>query len=272
MAYNSILLHLEVDNYAEAKIRYAKELADELDAYLIGFAACCVRPVYPTDGWMPIDDSAGLITEQNRKSLAEIQEMFLAIAGDAPNRIWRQSEVQPIDALLANARAADLIISATPHGALTGDAFRSVNCGDLVSAAGRPVMFLPENVTYRYPKKIVIGWKDTTQARRAVADALPLLTLASEVVVAAATESDDEHPGDALADVVAFLMRHGIRARHFVLEGKNGPEDFQGFVEGENADIVVTGAFSHSRMREWVFGGMTRSLLNNNRLNRLMSG
>lgn len=272
MSYNSILVHLDVDYPSDSRLRYATELAGELDAYLIGFAACCVRPVYPTEGWMPMDDMSGLQAKQNSKQLAELKEQFFSIAGDEQNSSWRQSEDRPLDALIANARAADLVISGSPQGASSGDPYRTVSSGDLVTACGRPVMFLAEDANYKYPDKVIVGWKDTPESRRAVVAALPILHLARQVIVATATESKNDHPDKVLADVAAFLMRHGIDARPNVIESVDAAQGFQEFVKDENAEIVVMGAFGHSRIRELVFGGFTRALLNNERSNRLMSG
>ncbi len=272
MAYNSILLHLDVNEDSDAKLKYATEITRELDAYLIGFCACCYRLTLPSEGWVPLDEKSTLTKKAARHALARKKEEFLDCAGDNINSAWRQSEHRPTEAALAAARSADLIISTTPNGASTGDAYQSVDRGDLVRGAGRPVLLLSENAVFRLPKKIVIGWKDTTESRRAVSDAVPLLDLSKEVIVAAAIEENDHDPDQSLADVVAYLMRHGVTARHHLIKGDDAVISFQQFATAENADMVVTGAFSHSRMREWIFGGMTRSLLDNNSLNRLMSG
>ena len=77
--------------------------------------------------------------------------------------------------------------------------------------------------------------------------------------------------GDGRSDVVAGLGRHGVKARGEVLPGRDEGARLAEFAAGLHADLVVSGAYGHSRLREWVLGGVTRSLLDDVRLNRFMS-
>ncbi len=75
----------------------------------------------------------------------------------------------------------------------------------------------------------------------------------------------------APADFAAFLAGHGIKARSEVLEGSEDSYRLVEFIAASHADLVVSGAYGHSRLREWAFGGVTRSLLDERGLNRFMS-
>ncbi|MEQ1955041.1 universal stress protein [Mesorhizobium sp. CN2-181] len=85
----------------------------------------------------------------------------------------------------------------------------------------------------------------------------------------------DRDPDDGIhagvADVAAFLERHGVKARAEVIAAKDESGTLAEFVTSSRADLIVSGAYGHSRLREWAFGGVTRSLLDEARFSRFMS-
>jgi nucleotide-binding universal stress UspA family protein len=111
---------------------------------------------------------------------------------------------------------------------------------------------------------VVVGWRDTREARRAVQDALPFLHEAKRVTVVEISEEDQKEAArHHVDDVVLYLARHKIKAEGRVethLLG-SGADQIIGFAEDEDADLLVTGAYGHNRLNEWIFGGMTRDLL-----------
>ena len=117
------------------------------------------------------------------------------------------------------------------------------------------------------------GWKDTPEARRAVIFALPFLRLSDRALVVAVDEEGRDDTETGAADVVRYLTRHGIAADATTVAGQRyGAETFIDIVREESADLVITGAYGHSRMRERIFGGFTQALLMQKDLNRLMAG
>ncbi|MFZ2100662.1 MAG: universal stress protein [Oricola sp.] len=271
MSFDSILVHMEFDGVSNARLQYATDLAGDLDAYLIGMTAAAHRLTLLGDainGGAEAEDRSAL---RARARFSELKREFFDAAGDGQNSAWRQAEDMPTNALLGNATIADLIVSGTPHGADPGDIYRSVDPGELVCGAGRPVLFVGENSVYGHPDCVVIGWKATPEARRAIVFALPLLKLAERAVVLAATE-DDAGDAPGLNDVVRYLLRHEVDAEARSVATGGGPEEFVDAVRDFGADLVVTGAFGHGRLRERIFGGVTRSLLMQRDLNRLMAG
>jgi nucleotide-binding universal stress UspA family protein len=272
MAFDSILVHLEFDTNSDSRLQYATDLAGDLDAFLIGFTATAIRPVHASELGLAADNAySEELARRHRKRFEEIRRDFLEVAGDGHNSGWRESEEIPTRALIQNARAADLIVTGTPNGASACDIYGSIDPGDVVCDAGRPVLFVAEGSEYRHPRCALIGWKDTPEARRAVAFALPFLKLADRTIVLTMQEQDSED-GDGPTDVVRYLMRHGIDADVANTPGKSGPEEFLEALHDEGADLVVTGAYGHSRMRERIFGGITRTLLMQKDINRLMAG
>ena len=120
-------------------------------------------------------------------------------------------------------------------------------------------------------KNVLVAWKDSREARRAVVDAIPLLSGASEVVVATVDRDATRQAKQSVADVAVFLRRHGIRARAEVVSEKGDAAALKSLAGSMHADLIVAGAYGHSRLRELVFGGVTRSLLDEIGVNRLMS-
>ena len=121
---------------------------------------------------------------------------------------------------------------------------------------------------------VVLGWKDTREARRAALDAIPFLRAAKRVSVVEVCTRDDER--NALArteDVVRYLGRHAIPAdpRPIVHRDRSDADHLVQFALDEDADLLVAGAYGHSRLGEWIFGGMTRKILESCPLCCLMS-
>jgi nucleotide-binding universal stress UspA family protein len=112
-------------------------------------------------------------------------------------------------------------------------------------------------------KRTLVYWKDSREARRAVADALPFLKASQAVdVVELASEREIEPAQARLADVGDWLHRHGVEANCFAtpLTGAESAH-LAAIAQDLDADLVVAGAFGHSRLREWAFGGVTQDLL-----------
>jgi nucleotide-binding universal stress UspA family protein len=117
----------------------------------------------------------------------------------------------------------------------------------------------------------LIAWKDTREARRAVVDALPLLCQANEVVVVTVDRDADTLTQESIDDVCAFLRRHGVTARSKIIKDKHESESLLTFARSIDAELVISGAYGHSRVRELIFGGVTRSLLAEDSFSRFLS-
>jgi nucleotide-binding universal stress UspA family protein len=178
---------------------------------------------------------------------------------------WR-GEMTPgllVDHLCDEGRSADLVITQ----AAAGDPFdpaRAVNTGNLLLQLGRPALVVPAEPHTRRLHRVLVGWKDAREPRRAVADALPLLRLATHVTVAAVAKADGLDAAQRQADdVVRWLSRHGIEATATAVagSGQDDAADLHAIAESVQADVIVAGAYGHSRLREWLVGGVTRELL-----------
>jgi nucleotide-binding universal stress UspA family protein len=274
MSYKSILLNLNIDGPIEPLTRIGVNLAKRFDARLIGFcAADAPLPVTMAPEGAAI---AAEIWEQSRdeirRRLNDLKGEFGGLAGGAVKTGWYGDVENPDHALVRRARMADIVVTGAPQGASSGDSYRTVDPGSLVLRAGRPVLVAAQGAADLPARKVVVAWKDTREARRAVADAVPFMAMANEVIVVAVDRNPDDWIRDGVDDVAGFLAGHGIKARTEIIKADEDENNrLVDFFASEKAELVVSGAYGHSRLREWVLGGVTRSLLDEGWLNRLMS-
>ena len=267
-SYASIMVALELEPAAERRAKLATDLADRFSARLIGVAA--VEILSPLYFESPAAAAASIIEMEERQAveqLAKAQTTFRRVTGARERVEWRQAQKYPVDHVLAQACAADLIVVGRP-GREQRPGSMSVDGGTLVMDAGRPVLFVPPQIDHLAAKRILIGWKDSREARRAVTDALPFLKAAEDVFIVAVNEEDQ-----GAQDVSAHLACHGVSCRGYRRPASSASiaDELVRLAQQEGADLIVCGAYGHSRAREWVFGGVTRDLLDHSPLCCLMS-
>jgi nucleotide-binding universal stress UspA family protein len=269
MSYASFIVYVEADTRPEQRVRLAASLADRFSAALIGVSALAAPPPIVAGG-MLID---GMIdTELMNATLAGQGEWFRAIAGgDRRAFEWRAVLDFPIEALSREARSADLVLIGRDKQ--QGSAYRTLDSGAAMLKLGRPALVVPDGVDALRAEHIVIGWKDTREARRAVRDAVPLLQQAMRLTIVEACGPHEERAASTrLEDVARYLTHHRVEASVRVLQEKTpAAEQLIEIARGEGADLLVSGAYGHSRLGEWIFGGMTRELLARSPICCLMS-
>jgi nucleotide-binding universal stress UspA family protein len=270
--YKSLMVHLGLERSNDSRLQIAADLAERLDAHLIGIAAADPNPPAYGGGSLAL----GLVAEGRHaieRQLADAEARFRSAVRGRPDRIeWRQALEKPNPFIARQARAADVIITGMGTSGALVDPFRVLDPGALLIEAGRPVLFVTPKADAVFARRILVGWKDTREARRAIWDALPLLQAADYVVVVSITERGDQAPMQAqIDDVVTWLKRHGIAAVARVVRGDSAANLLPELAADELADLIVTGAYGHSRMREWMWGGVTRSLLTSSPCSCLLS-
>ncbi len=264
MTYGTLMVHLELGRSNANLLQIAGDLAERFHASVIGIAACQPMQIVYGDGFI-----SGDIYEQDRQELdkemkAAEAEFRSALQTRAVTLEWRSTVMFTLlsDYIAREARSADLVITGIASGDLF-DSSRSVNTGDLVMRAGRPVLVVPAAAGKVKLDRVVVGWKDTRESRRAVSDALPLLKGASHVaVVEIAVEDELAAARTQIEDVAGWLNRHGIKAE--CLTSPSTGDDataLYAVAQDQGADVIVAGAYGHSRLREWALGGVTRDLL-----------
>jgi nucleotide-binding universal stress UspA family protein len=275
MTYATVMVSMALDRPNGARLEIAGQLAERLGALVIGVTAGEFSPpLYFTDGAQAqkvLDEGQAAIINR----VAEVEAQFRgAMQRRAATVEWRSAEDFPTRFIVQQARAADIIIVGEDgHDALS-DPFMQVNPSDLVMQTGRPLLVVPETSNWLDLRNVLIAWKDTQEARRAVVDALPMLRKAKDVIVAEIAE-DEAGRAAALSgvkDVVAWLSRHGVLASGQVPDECGQAAAQLGRIASEvGAGLVVAGAYGHSRLREWVFGGVTKELINPSKRCSLLS-
>jgi nucleotide-binding universal stress UspA family protein len=246
-------------------LNVAGGLADRLHAGIIGIAVAQPLSIVYGDGYV-----SGEVIDQDHEALAkEITEAEAEFRSVLQNRVgsleWR-SEISLLSSsgyLARQARCADFLITGVDRSGGLFNFPRSVDVGDLIMQAGRPVLIVPDSVTKCAFERAVVGWKDTRESRRAVLDALPLLQRAPHVAIVEIADEQELPAADVrLKDVAAWLKRNDVEAETVTVTASgDDAAQLKAIAEGQRADFIVAGAYGHSRLREWALGGVTRDLL-----------
>ncbi|MDP4003118.1 universal stress protein [Methylobacterium sp. NEAU K] len=259
MSYANILVSLDFSEAAPDRVRLAAHLASRFDATLTGAAAAEVpAPLYARD----IHDATAQYDRSKDEILRELdraRDIFERCAAEAPRTEWRSLADRPTLYFIEQGRAADLLVVCAPgKGGVDPGPFGVVP-GPVLMEAGRPVLVVPPSVTRLQGSRIVVAWKDTPEARRAVSGALPFLRAAEQVFIVTAGEGARF---EGAQDVACHLARHGASATaHLLTTAVSDGDELLRFAHKHEADLIVMGAYGHSRLREWVFGGATRDVL-----------
>ena len=262
MSYKILMTHLDLDEGGEGRVGLAAALAERFDAALIGVSAWAPSPAFGGDGAM-IESMPELPDLAVMEDLLKTRgDRFRAIAGKGAE--WRSGIELPTEFVVREGRAADLLIVGGTRHPMLRDPYRCVDPGAVLLQAGRPVLLVPPGVASLAGKRVAVAWKDTREARRAITDALPLLQQAETVAIIEICEPEEESSvRRRLADVRQFLARHGVGTaaeRVRPIEG-TATSSLLGFVRDEAIDLIVAGGYGHTRLGEWIFGGVTRDLL-----------
>ncbi|HEY0271063.1 MAG TPA: universal stress protein [Sphingomonas sp.] len=264
MSYATLMTCLELGTTNASVLKAAEALAGRFRSAVVGTAACQALQIPYGEPYY-----AGDVVEQVRKQTeAEARdaeaEFRAVLSPTVKDLTWRCAETsQPLCEYYAReARGADLVVTAMDN-ASRFDATHHFKVSDLVMRAGRPVVLVPPAAGDPKFDRVLVWWKDTREARRAILDALPLLKAARHVAVA------EVAPAERLADtrqhlgeIAAWLGRHDIQAEMIASPGEGSDVGtLSRITNDQEADIVVAGAYGHSRLREWVLGGVTYDLL-----------
>lgn len=263
MTLATIMVCVDFDEGTDDRICVAAGIAGRFNSLLIGVAGWPLRKHEASEQSArespPIE---GGQLDQILERLQRLGEKFRQSAGANPGGVeWRSSTHFPSEYIAAEARAADLVVIG--REALSGDVYHTYDPGTVVLAAGRPVLVVPRGLRRFQPSRVLIAWKDTREARRAVRDALPLLKEAQSVTIAAVKPQGAENVDRQIADVAQYLVRHHVSVGQqieTVAGGEEGSILLQ-LAKEHAADLIVAGGYGHTRLREWIFGGVTRYLL-----------
>ena len=270
MSYKTILVSLNEVGRLSELVAAAVTLARETGAHVSGLYVVPAVQVYPSVGF----EAAPQVFEGNRSFFKENGARVKQAFEEAMRREGLSFDFHQVDAhtpviadeVVASGRVADLVIvSTTNPEEITGVERDFVE--QTVMALGRPVIVLPYKGKATVSlNEVIIGWDGGREAARATFDALPLLKKAGKVrVVRIDPQKDPSLRGSvAGADLAEALARHGVRAeaQGYPTDGQDEGQALMRCAEDSGAGLIVMGAYGHSRLAEFIFGGATRFVLN----------
>jgi nucleotide-binding universal stress UspA family protein len=264
MSYESILVHVQTSPEAQPRLSVARVMAERFDAVLIGVGVEMVPALAAGTGAGAVQaDWYAAVSVSIEENLKVAERMFWeAAAGLAKGAVWEQGLAFPKEALAAASRGADLVVAGRGPKNHKSD-YRDAGAAELAVALGRPLLVTPDKAPSLSASRVVLAWKDTREARRAMSDALPFLKGAEGVVVLEVCHAYEE-PDARLRvdDVVIALKRHGVAAEARVMVHSGPPAlEIIRLANLIGADLIVAGAYGHARLGEWLFGGVTQDLL-----------
>jgi len=275
MTYKTILVHLNDSRRAEKVLEPAAQLAVRFNARLIGLHVCSAVPASP----IPMASSSlGAIVAAERRNSEAIADIFKHMTtGQSYVAEWQLQKVSHLDLaaeVMGRGRAADLIVAGQTDP--EWDLSPVLDFPEhLALESGRPVLIIP--YAGRYPtigRRVVVAWKPARESARAVFDALPLLLGAEIVHILEIKErADDASTLAPDTSIAAALARHGLKPE---LRTSIAPEisigdEILSRAADLDADLLVMGAYGHSRLRELIFGGTTRHIARHMTLPTLLS-
>jgi nucleotide-binding universal stress UspA family protein len=264
MTYKTILVHSDAGKTTLGRLALAAELAERFGAHLIGlhvsqrFEAPMFTEATPAIGALYQSYEEAMKTEE-----ADSQAAFkVALAGKRLSSEWRATDDYAEDALIAAGRYADLVVIGQRAPEQTPEATPSDLPEKVALYSERPFLVVPHIGAQQSPgRTIMVCWNGRREASRAVAGALPFLKQAERVIVLAIDPegSDDPKSPERAAE---WLGRHGVKT---AIQRDSASEDIGNVilsrVADASVDLIVMGIYGHSRMRQFVLGGVSRTLL-----------
>jgi nucleotide-binding universal stress UspA family protein len=266
MSYKTILVHCDAGRSTPVRLEIAFDLAQRFEAHVIGLHVrqAFQAPAFTDAG--PAMDSLYKTYETTVKADEAIATAaFREAAGSkGVSREWRVTDGYVDEIMRAEARTADLVIVGQDEPDSPPTATPADLAEDVAMAGECPVLIVPHIGVAKPPgKTVMLCWNASREAKRAATGALPLLKAADKVIVLIIdpkTGAGHEEPG---ADVAAWLARHGAKVT--VQRDSAADSDVGGVILSRAADhdidLIVMGIYGHSRMRELVLGGASRTLL-----------
>jgi nucleotide-binding universal stress UspA family protein len=276
MAYKTILVHADTSVHALGRIRVAAQLAKSEGSHLVGVAATGISRFMFPETAAPLTHTiaapyAGAIHAHAQQALDQF--VHIARSEGVASHEGRLVADDPEGALALMARYADLVVlSQTDPAHQVAGAVRELPEHVMLNIA-RPVLVVPYAGRFGpLDGKAVVAWDGSVEAARALGGSLPLLRRAAAVTVAQFPINEPVEPATQAADLAAWLGRHGVRAtvteQHIDIDAGNA---LLSLVADLQADLVVMGGYGHTRFRELLLGGVSRTMLESMTVPTLMA-
>ena len=279
MDWRTILVQLSNPRRTDVLASVAGRLAERSNAHLIGLNVANALAHMPAMPALVGPEDFAAFEAIDDETAARLKAAFDQVT---QNRAfvaeWRNVRIvgmEPVAAVIEHGRAADLIVASQsdPDWEMSGlfDAPER-----LALESGRPVLIVPYAGRFgEIGKRVMVAWSGKREGARAVFDALPLLKSADKVALLCVVGGDADGESGQLpgAEIAASLARHGVKVtvRKTMADEIGVADEILARLADEGSDLLVMGAYGHSRLREMVFGGVTRHILRHMTVPTLMS-
>lgn len=197
--------------------------------------------------------------ERSTNARAAFDQAFGSKDGAAVNAHWREIEGFPLYEYAFHGRMHDLIVIARERQLPDYAA-------EMLMRTGRPVLIAPPRATETIGESVLLAWNNSPESARALTAAMPMLLKTKKVLIACIPQAldDEQEAQQSLAELRDVLVLHGLKAETLLLNQAQDREAdmLREAAYGAGCDLIVMGAYGHSRLREYVFGGATRGILN----------
>lgn len=271
----SILVHLDGSTHAEARLQFAHRLAGHHQAALTALFAVTPQylPLHLLQGDAFSSRMPRRLDPTHRAHALDLFERARSWGG--PTLEWQELDGEPVVASFARrALASDLVVLGQ-RDPLDSSGFDVP--GDLteavIIASGRPSLVVPfAGVAAPVPQTVLVAWKATPESARALSASLPFLRAAAKVHLVCANDNVDETHSAPL-ELIPYLRLHGVEHvhEHRRLGDKDPGAEILSLAGETAADLIVMGCYGHSRARELVLGGASRTVLESMRVPVLMA-
>ena len=278
MTYKSIVVHVDHSDACRQRVALAIELAQSQQAYLTGVATTGVINFSYGGG----SNAMGMYYEAATTELREIAQQDVdsfkrqAAQAGLPSAECRIANEDANAALTLQGHYADLVVLSQSNPDIRGVAAGAVLPQHVLLHVARPVLLVPYAGTFSHiGQQVMVAWDSGRESSRAVADALPMLKLAAKVHVIVfngkngSPDGHGPHPG---TEIALYLSRHGVKVE--VSEEETSIDIGSALLSRMSdygSDMLVMGGYGHSRFRETILGGITRTILEHMTVPVLMS-
>jgi nucleotide-binding universal stress UspA family protein len=277
MSIKDIVVYVDEKPASARLANIALGLAERLDAHLAAVHVVTLHQVPSHMKTGMYQQVIRLIEDEARKSTETAERQFReAMARFRVNGEWRVARGDPRRQAALHARYADLVVIGQHDPDSAMSILESLSPEDVVLESGRPALVIPYAGKFdRFGDRILVAWNASRESARAVADAMPFLRAAKEVMVLAVNPrtGEDAHGEIPSVDIATHLARHGVKvtATHTPSVDLAVSDAILNRVSDDGMDMLVMGAYGRSRLRELVLGGVTRDLLRHMTVPVLMS-
>lgn len=262
----------------DGDLKLAAAICEEIEAHLAVLVVAVAAPP-PIGGYAAVMSEAWLQERQaDMDRLQQRVDEVTALLASSPVSSDVSSEYSEEawadDVIGRRARYADVILLGPEL--LSRGILKSRTVEGALFSSGKPILLIPEGSPPSLrPKRVMIAWDSRIEASNAVSHGLELLRGADAVHVALVdpVEGDDAHGAEPGADIAAYLARHGVKVTvdRLPSQGRTVADALRRHATDMAADMLVMGAYGHSRLRERIFGGVTRSIVDEPPLPVLMA-